>query len=347
MISKELTLGKILEALEKKIFLFDHPTEKESKYIERESGLKQTINMCMEQIVELAEAPGLNKLTDRQKEKSLKCVENLTMYVNELIKELDEEKIKSHIENIESKNNPFTIWIKRPFEPDIMFLISNSFYTAITTEILWAPRVTIKQAMEISRGKMDLNDLGKHLPQLVKEIKSDVLEYLKKSNRYTKFYPSIKEAVDCYSRKYYRGCNLIVMTTIEGMVRRLSNFLAEHHGLGTDFSDDKFNSLNSLLRNVKWKKDFEIDFSPLSLLVGQDKTIDQRMKENNLTKNESELIDLNTRLDFLKGRFKDDRDLILHGTHLDYNKEWNLFLNLSALTETKKVCEYYDKKYGS
>ncbi len=347
MISKELTIESIIESLETKLFAFDHPSEMELKYLDREFGIKQTINMCMEQITELAKAPGIDKLTDRQKIKSENCVENLSKYVQELINELDEEKIKNHCEEVEKSKNQFSIGLNKPFEPDYTFLISNSFHTAITTEILWAPRVTVKQAMEISRGKLDLNDLGRHLPELIKEVKSDIIPYLKKSDLYQGFHQSVKEAIACYSKKYFRGCNLVIMTTIEGMVRKLSNFLAPHHDLETDFSDGKYNSLNSLLRNPEWKKDYIIDSTTLSLLIGEHKTINQRRKEVRNGEREYEMVNLNTRLDFLKGRFKDDRDLILHGSYLDYNKEWNLFLNLSALSETKKVCQYYDEKYGS
>lgn len=303
--------------------------------------------MCMEQMIELAKAPGLEKRTERQKIKTKDCVENLSKYVKELIDELNEEKIKKHFDDIEKNKNHFTIGLNRPFEPDLTFLMSNSFHTAITTEILWAPKVTVLQALEISKGRLDLNDLGRHLPELIEEIKKDILPYLKNSELYSDYYQSVNEAINCYSQNYYRGCNLIIMTTIEGMVRKLSNFLAIHHELENNFSDDKYTSLNSLLRNVKWKKDYEIDSTRLSLLIGENKTLRQRRHEIQIGQRDCETIDLNTRLDFLKGRFKDDRDLILHGSYVDYNKEWNLFLNFSALSETKEVCNYYEKKYGS
>lgn len=347
MISDELTIGTIFESLKNEIFNFDSPSEKELKYRERELGLKQTINLCMKQIDELAKGLYQDKLTTRQKIKTETCIENLSKYIQELINELDENKIKAYCAKIEKNKKSFTINLNKPFMADYAFLISNSFHTAITTEILWAPRVTVRQAMEISTGKLDLNDLGKHLPEQIQEVKNDVLVYLKNSLLYSSFSQSIEEALDCYSNKFYKGCNLIVMTTIEGMVRKLSNFLAPHHGLPSDFSDGNYTSLNSLLRNVNWKKDYKIDPTRLALLIGESKTICQRQKETRKGERGYELIDLNTRLDFLKGRFKDDRDLILHGSYIDYNKEWNLFLNFSALIETKQVCSYYENKYGS
>jgi hypothetical protein len=347
MFAEELTIVQIIESLEKNIFSTNIDSEFDLKCLEREHGIKEAINMCMEQMMELAKTPGLEKLTARQKIKSKNCIENLSKYVKELINELDEEKIKSHINEIENNKNQFIIRLHKPFELDMTFLWSNSFYTAITTEILWAPRVTVTQAMDISRGKLDLDDLGRHLPEIIKELKTNVIPYLKSSKIYNEFSESLKEALDCYSKKYFRGCNLIIMTSIEGMVRKLSNFLAPHHELGDDFSDDKYKSLSSLLREVKWKKDFKIDSTTLSLLVGENKTINERRFDIKNGLRDFEIIDLNTRLDFLKGRFKDDRDMILHGSYIDYNKKWNLFLNFSALIETKKVCEYYDKKYVS
>ena len=346
MIAEELTIGEIIKSLEKNIFSANTNSEFELKCFERELGIKQAINMCMEQITEFAKSPGLKKLTIRQTIKSKICVENLSKYVKELIDELDESRIKKHINEIENNKNNLIIGLYKPFELDMNFLWSNSFYTAITTEILWAPKVTVLQAMEISRGNLDLDDLGKHLPKIVKELKKDILPYLKRSELYFEFYDSLKEALDCFSKKYYRGCNLIIMTTIEGMVRKLSNFLAVHQQLGDDFSEEKYKSLSSLLRDVKWKKDYKIDSTSLSLLVGENRTIKERRNEIRNGKKEFQFIDLNIRLDFLKGRFKDDRDLILHGSYLEYNKKWNLFLNFSALIETKKVCEYYYEIYG-
>jgi hypothetical protein len=347
MISKALTLGQIKNSLETKIFTFKNPSELESKYLQRETSIKQTIDFCIGQIMDLGQSPGLDKLTKRQRIKSKNCVENLSKYIKELISELERNTIINHFEKIENGKNRFVPGGNQIFEVDYTFLMSNSFHTAITTEILWAPRVTVKQAIEISRGTLDLNDLGRHLPELIKEIKNDILPYLKQSDINKDFYESIKEAIDCFSKKHYRGCNLILIITIEGMVRKLSNYLSSFHELGPDFSDQQFLSFNSLLRNVKWKKDFQIDTSTFQLLIGQSSTLKERRKNIQNYADDFQIIDLNTRLDFLKGRFKDDRDLILHGSSIDYNKEWNLFLNFSALVETKEVCLYYEKKYGS
>ncbi len=346
MKSKELTIGKVIDSLKKELFTLENATsEFDKNCLEREKGLKNAINLCMEQIVELAEAPGLDSLTKRQQNKSEICLENLSKYADELITELDKDKIETYCREIENfKGKPYGL-PKRPFDLDMIFLITNTFHTAITTNILWAQDVTVYQAIAISKGKLNLNELGKHLPVVLKRINRKVIPYIKKSDLLSEFYPSITEAVDCYKKKLNRGCSLIIITSIEGIVRRLATFLSKYHDLPPDFSEEKYSSLNSLLRDVTWKEDIEIDSSRLSLLLGASKTIKERQQQ--YANNTIIEVDLNTRLDFLKGRFKDDRDLILHGTQQDYNQDWNLFLNFSALFETYKVCTYYEEKYGS
>ncbi|NPD87025.1 hypothetical protein HNS38_19915 [Lentimicrobium sp. L6] len=346
MKSKELTIGKVIDSLEKEIFTsVDEKSKFKKNCQEREKGLKQAINICMNQVVELAEAPGLDSLTNRQKIKSDICLENLSKYADELIAELDKEKIETHCHELENKAGKSLGFFNQPFYLDLIFLITNSFHIAISTNILWAPDVTVAQAVEISKGKLNLNELGKHLPVVLKRIKKDVLPYLKKSSLLSEFHPNITEAVECYKKKLNRGCSLITMTSIEGIVRKLATFLASPHELGSDFKEEKYNSLNQLLRDVNWKKDLEIESTQLSLILGESRT--KKERQQHYLNDDIINVDLNTRLDFLKGRFKDDRDLILHGSQQNYNQDWNLYLNFSALYETINVCKIYESKYGS
>lgn len=345
MKSKELTIGKVIDSLEKELFTFkDSMSEFENNCLKREKGLKNAINICMNQLVELAEAPGLESLTKRQQNKSGICIENLSKYTDELISELSQEKIEAYCNELEKNREKSFRIFNSPFDLDIIFLITNSFHTAITTNILWATDVTVAQAIEISKGRLNLNDLGKHLPVILKRINTQIIPYLKSSALFSDFRSNIIEAINCYKKKLYRGCNLIIITTTEGMVKRLATFLIIPHELPSGFTEEKYSSLNRLLRDVKWKEDIEIDSIGLSLILGESRT--KKEQQENPAIKDIINVDLNTRLDFLKGRFKDDRDLILHGSQQDYNQDWNLFLNFSALYETYKVCAYYEKKYG-
>jgi hypothetical protein len=343
MTAQTITIGEIIEIVEKQIFLESGILSNFDRIcIEREKGLKNAIELCFEQIMQLSENALKAKLTQRQELKVNQCNENLVKYIDELANELNKEKIQAHCRKLEE--NKISLF-KQAFDLDMIFLISNSFHTAVTTNILWAPHVTIHHAIEISKGQLDLNELGKHLPQILKHIKKDVLTPLKKSRQFSSFHQNVLEAIKCHKKKYYRGSNLILITTIEGMVRKLATFLSVPHNLPEDFSEEKYISLNNLLRDVNWKSDIEIEPTKLQLIIGESRT--QKERHQQFINNEKITVDLNTRLDFLKARFKDDRDLILHGSNQDYNQDWNSFLNFSALYETYLVCNYYEKKYGS
>lgn len=341
--SKTITTGQILEKLKTK-YIDTIENEFQDLCRIREIKIKETINLCMDQMVELGQAPGIETLTARQKHKAELCIENLTRYISELMDLLSVEKLIEDCKKIQNASLPVMRTI--PFEPDLILLIQNSFHSALATNILWAPKVTMIQAVGISKGELDLDELGEHLPDLINDLNNKVLPFLKSTKRYGRFLGSIEEALECYEQNLYRACNLLIITTIEGMVRKLSTLLAEKHEI-ENFSEEKYNSLNSLLRDVPWKRDYKINLTRLELIT------DQRYRKNKiehdfeLIEDDYALVDLNVRLDFLKGRFKDDRDIILHGSYQDYNKKWNLFLNFSALCEVQQTCGFYENKYCS
>ncbi len=343
MTEPSITIGEIIDVTERQLFTnIETSSIFERNCFKREKGIKNAIDLCFKQIIQLSDNSATIKLTKRQELKVNQCNKNISKYIEEFVLELDKEKIIDHCKRIEEDELNILL---QPFDLDIIYLIANSFHTAVTTNILWAPHVTMYQAIEISKGKLNLNELGTNLPKILRYIKKDVLIPLKKSENFSSFYQNINEAIKCHNKKLYRGSNLILITTIEGMVRRLATYLAKPHNLPPDFTEEKFLSLNSLLRNVKWKNDIEINPNKLILILGESRSPNER-KQQFLNK-ENITVDLNVRLDFLKARFKDDRDLILHGSYQDYNQDWNSFLNFSALSETFNVCDYYEKKYGS
>jgi hypothetical protein len=334
-----MTIGELLKRIETKLFPNKPTSDFEQRCKSREVSLKEYIEICRLMIMHHIEKPAdkNGKLSFWKKEKIKKNMGNLIKYTEELAEELDKNKIEEYCKTPR--------FLMSPFEPDIIFLIQNSYYASVITDILWASEITLNEAMEISAGNLDIEDLGKKLPSKIKETKSIIIPYLKRNKKYYRHVPNLKEAVNCYEKKFRKACNLILMTTIEGLVRDLAEFLNEKQGLHLDLSTTKFHSLDSLLRNVNWINDYEISATQLTLIIGQDLTSNERppRPDDNLlgyTK-----IDLKTRLDFLRRRFKDDRDLILHGVDHDFGKTWNLFLNFSALSHVYEVIKYYDKLY--
>lgn len=332
-----MTIGELQNRIETP--LFPNPTSDfEQRCKAREVSIKEYVEICGIMIMHHIERPadsGL-KISYWKREKIKKNMGNLVKYMEELAEELDKDKIEEYC------RPRFSI---TPFQADIIFLIQNSYYASVIADILWASEITLNEAMEISAGILNIEDLGKKLPSKIKETKSTILPYLKRSKIYGRHAQNLKEALSCYEKKFRKACNLILMTTIEGIVRDLADFLNEKQGLNLDLSSNKFHSLDSLLRNVNWIKDFEISASQLALIIGQDQTQKEkpRRPDNNLLGYTN--IDLKTRLDFLRRRFKDDRDLILHGVDHDFGKTWNLFLNFSALSHVFEVIKYYDKLY--
>jgi hypothetical protein len=336
-----MTIGELQNRVETKLFPNRPTNDFEKKCKAREDAIKQYIEICRTMIMHHIEKPQINSnnLSVWKKEKIKKNINNLIKYTEELAEELDKVKIEEYCRNINLK------FLNRAFDPDIIFLIENSYYGSVITDILWASDITVYEAMQISAGKLDMHELGKKLPDKVKETKKKILPYFKSSKRYNRHSSNLQEAINCYEKKFHKACNLLLMTTIEGLVRDIADFLNKEQRLNLNLNTTKFNSLDSLLRNGGWKEDFEISSERLSLITGQDQTAKERSIPTLEDPFRMRKINLKTRLDFLRRRFKEDRDLILHGLYHDYGNQWNLFLNFSALFEVFIVIKYYDNQF--
>ncbi len=330
-----LTLGEILKLLETNIFPIEEGTK--SIYRQREETLKRYINLCFEIAMQNINRPDSTSHVESfyQKTRVEYNIKKISDYINYLSSQLDKEKILNYYEN---QN-----WlIKSDLDIDISYLIHHSYYGSILIDILWADDITVFEAMELSAGKLDLEKLGKKLPNKVRDVKQRILPFFKNRKVGKRHYSTLEEAINCYENRFNKGANLLLMTSIEGIVRDLGEFLVEKQGLKINAKNKAYNSLDSFLRKIEWKNDFEIDKTELSLITGEyELLINQNVREPF----EKVQINLKTRLDFLRRRFKEDRDLILHGIESDYGKDWHLFVNFSALSQVYETVKYYDKKY--
>jgi hypothetical protein len=143
--------------------------------------------------------------------------------------------------------------------------------------------------------------------------------------------------------------NVLLLTTIEGLVRDLAVVVCNYQKIDVNLDSEEYNSLSNLLRKIPWEKDIFIDHSQLSIL-NQDRVphvinwgYPLQWNDNFINGTYTE-INLNERLGFLKRRFKEHRDNILHGDNIEYGNSFHLYTNLSALSEVLKVAEYYHKK---
>ena len=95
------------------------------------------------------------------------------------------------------------------------------------------------------------------------------------------------------------------------------------------------------MREIPWKKDIEIDSNKLLFINSEYKFREDKTYDINPSVN----VDLKNRLDFLRRRFKEDRNLILHGLDTEYGNPWNLYMNFSALTEVFMTIKSFENKY--
>lgn len=325
----DVTVGEILQKLKTKIF-----NENElSVYREREETLKKFINIIFNhsvQIIELSvkENSKITFYKDLRIKRSLRRFSDYTAY---LTNELDREKII----NFCTKQRLF---ISSNYDIDTSFIVANSYYTSIKYDLYWMTDLKYIDVLDISVNKFKIENLSSYLPQTFSNFESKVLPFFKKDELFSEFKSTLKEIKQTHNAKLYRACNLLILTSIEGIVRKLGEFLIEKQNL--DISDkSEYNSLDNFLRKIPWKEDFKIHKNTYDMISGD---LDFVKNSNPLEEIE---ITFKDRLDFLRRRFKDDRDLILHGLENDYGKEWHLFINFKALENVYTTAKYYRDKY--
>ena len=327
----EVTIGEIEEKLNKVIF---QPPKKGTKspYYQREKILKDYIDLCGKICIQLATLPEeKNKVSFYKDKRIKKSLRRLTNYIAYLVGQLDERIIKEFCDKQKLFTNNYDI--------DLTFIFANSYYGNIKNDLYWISEITIHEALHLSTGHFKVKKLGEKLPDIYQVFKKEILPFYKSDKIFSEFYSILKEIDISYKNKTFRACNLLILTSIEGIVRKLGDYLIEKQNLiVSDYG--QLNSLDSFLRKIDWKEDYEISETRYLLLSGD---IDFNRKRGH---SETITINLKNRLDFLRRRFKEDRDLILHGLENDYGKKWNLFVNLSALKHVFETCKYYKKLYG-
>lgn len=325
----EITIGKLDEKLKTRIF---DVNEKDPYYI-REKQLKEHIQITFNTSIELVGMPEENSetLSYYKQERIKKNLKNLSDYVGYLANELDEKKIKNYV----NKQNLINI----NADIDASVIISNSYYGSIKHDIYWIDELKYIDALQISRSDFDIKRLNSYLPNSIDNFEKIIIPHFKKDKHFSEFYGVLSELKMTIENKTFRAANLLIMTVIEGIVRKLGEYLIEKQKLDFNANDKKYNSLDGFLRKIDWKKDYTISKTRFRLKTANFE-YNRGGKFNDKIK-----ITLKERLDFLRRRFKENRDLILHGLEKDYNDDWNLFINLSALNEVNEVVKYYRKMY--
>jgi hypothetical protein len=326
--TKMATVGQIIHAMKTELFPGEPKNEFERKCRERERLIKQYLDTCGIICDQHIKKPGLNfdTLSYWKKERSKTCIKNICDYITELVVELDKEKIENHCK---------TVGLFRPiFDPDLILLSVNSYYGSVVADVYWISDLTVHEAIQIAGGKLTLEELGNRAPGRISEIKATLQKNEEAFSAYAGHIETINEAFSCYEKKYFKAFNLLLLTSIEGMVRSLGLYLVEKQKLSIDPFDKKYNSLDNFLRNIPWKEDLELSATRVTLLTGNYTRVNyNNLEVKRIDPIQKVQISLKTRLDFLRRRFKENRDLILHGQETQYNKPYHGYINASALKE--------------
>ena len=274
-----------------------------------------------------------NELTKWEKEKIISCSHNLGEYLEYLVSELDKEKIENYCLLADKMGNRFI-----PFLSDIVLMMINSYQGAIKTDLHWVTDLTISDSIAISAGTFNFNKLKKYLPERVSQIK-ELCKELKDVEYVQSHIDSIKEAIQSYQANRLKSCNLLLLTTIEGLVRSLGTYLVKQQELNINpLNKNKYSSLASFINNIPWKKDLQISDIKHGLLNGN-------FSNDKLSKTGLVSVNLTERLGFLSRRFKENRNNILHGEETKYDNSLNSFLNFSALREVLLTIQEYQTIY--
>jgi hypothetical protein len=329
-----LTVGGLFDKLKVEIF----PEINTNKFYQnckfREKEIKKFIRICLtnieHHIKELHQKE--REVSSWKKIKIKSCVLNLSEYMEYLADELEKDKIEKYCITEKNLGAFFS-----PFMPDLVLIMINSYQGAVETDLYWITDLILKDAIDISSGNFDFKKMDKYLPNRIKEIQTLSKEL--QSVSYVKLhFDSINEAVTCYNTNLKKACNLLLMTIIEGLVRSLGAFLIEKQKLEIDPFNKKYTSLDVFLRKIPWKNDFKINEITCGLLTGS-YALYKKKKSDEIN------INLQERLGFLSRRFKENRNVILHGQETDYAKPIHNFLNFSALKEVLFTIKEYQAIY--
>lgn len=320
----QLTIAKLQESMTGEIFPFS--VDKIEMYCHvRELLIRNSIRDVWKMIETHIESPGLIHKSDWKKYKIESCIYNLSMYLERLVELLDREKIIEHCREIK-RNPPLQFDY---FDEDLLLLGSNSYYGVIVADLYWLRDITVYDFIQLQKGKFEYESLERYIPDLISNFKNKVIPYFLYHNDFKNYAHSISEAIKCFEQKFVKAGSVLLITIIEGVVRKYGAILTSKQNLNIDPYNSKYNSLSAFLRNIPWKEDFKISHNRITTLNGDFPGIEviRNYPEKYTT------VGYGKRLEFLRRRFKEDRDIILHGLETEYDKPWRFYINLSAMYE--------------
>lgn len=356
--SDKFTFGELLTALKTEIFEKDSKDEFTSNCRKREDEIKRAIDICGIMMQHHIEKPGLKgKISFWKKEKIKDNILNIGTYTSELYHKLNKDSIEKQVKF--QMNSFFPIITNE--EPDLVFLMLHSFYGSILIDLNWIMDMPLGMTLGLASGHLEIEEIGKLLPNRIEELKRFLKSEKELLQKYESSKHSIEELLSCYEKKYNRAFNVLAIVTIESLVRQFGEYLIEKQELEIDLESDHYNSIDSFLRKIPWKD--SIEYTKTAAMLWTSNSFKLKDKEENKKDTKAEEVDpidflekgvfLNykERLGFLRRRFKENRDVTLHGQEMIFDTDWQCYINASALLEVlrtmKEFTKLYEKEDGS
>lgn len=329
MKKEHISFIKILEKLYTPIFKIE-----DERYYIREKTLKKNIERAILAIRENVYKPGIIVPNPWQKTAIDRNIKGLSDYLDNLVLELEKEKIIEYV-----KNFKFT-HIDLRYERDEMILLVNSYHATIIYDIVWADNISVSDVINLSQGKVNNKNLEVKFHNMVNHLQESIIPFFSEFEIYKSKVSRLEEAVRAYNSKFYKSSSIMFISATEGLVKSLGQFLITKQNLDISKIKRPLHSLDSFLEYIPWESDYTIDIGKYMFLTGN------YIFDRNYDVEDSIKIDLKTRLNFLKRQYKEDRNSILHGDDISFGEIWDLYVNFSALFEVHSTIKYYHELYN-
>lgn len=320
---------KILEKLYSPIFQIS-----DERNYTREQSLKRNIERTILAISENVNKPGIIIPNPWQKMVIERNIKGLSDYLEKLYSKLERQKIIDHVKNFKLSH------IDLRYERDEMILFVNSYYATIIYDIVWANNISVSDVINITKGTVDNKNLQAKFKDMIEELEHNIIPYLISSDLYKAKALRLQEGVQAYKNKLYRATSIMLIAAIEGLVKSLGKFLIEKQNIDISKIKRPLHSLDSFLEYVPWQTDYSIDIGKYMFITGN------YIFDCDYKVEKTKMIDLKTRLNFLKRQYKEDRNSILHGEDKSFGETLDLYVNFSALSEVYDTIKYYHKLYS-
>lgn len=246
-------------------------------------------------------------------------IKNLKMWIKKVKTSLEEKKLRSHVS---WKLSRYSLRQWDFFNNDHYFAPAEMFSPKINKErFLWMQHLPASDYWEFKLTN-DKSILARNIPEFMKGLK----EYLNVSE----FTPDIKihaeaiiEAIDSYEAGFKRAAITLMLRENEGLVWDLARQIADKNNIW-------FDKENKRLKMEHYADAKEITSLPMLLAVQDWPPI---------FKGQHGKLRLGERLGFLSIDYSHERNLIVHGTSTDFDKDWKWFELISACVNILEAFE--------